>query len=52
MRNSHRYLLTTLGKHIAFNDEPAKTKTKFSVCELIKNFKERPGEKNPPGQPR
>src|SRR5476651_2018276 len=37
--------LTTQGKSAAFNDEFAKTKTNFSVCELIKNFKERPGEK-------
>src|SRR5476651_554022 len=37
--------LTTQGKSAAFNDEFAKTKTKFSVCELIKKFKERPGEK-------
>jgi hypothetical protein len=43
--------LTTQGKSAAFNDEPAKTKTKFSVCELIKKFKERPGEKTRRGSP-
>src|ERR1700679_2198878 len=38
--------LTTQGKSAAFNDEFAKTKTNFSVCELIKNSRSAPAKKS------